>query len=392
MTARRPPAWPSPSVLAVCGRLRQAGHDAYVTGGAVRDRLLGRESKDIDIVTNASMAQLMGLFPDGAMSRAGFDIFHPHSPAERIEIASFLRHDGGMPSPASATVLADDAAQRDFTVNALYYEPAGRALSDFHGGLHDLAAKTLRSIGNPAERFAQDPVRMLRAVRMRNTLGFEFAHGLADAILHAAPALRTAAPERVVAELAQQVNCGAALACSRDWINTGLHLALFPGCPGAAGTRFREAALAAIDAAVASIGPLSPGLAMCVLLWPQIKAGTASATPGSGGLPTALDAVLERQPGALGANTIMRAEIIAIARIQHVFEAGPRHDAQRLLQHPRLRAAYNLLQLRCAAGELASSLACDWEAALRDVIQRAGPARLPEAAPRPALITAAGSP
>jgi poly(A) polymerase len=381
MTARRPPAWPSPTVLAVCGRLRQAGHDAYVTGGAVRDRLLGRESKDIDIVTHASMAQLMELFPDGAMSRAGFAIFHPHAQAERIEIASFLRQGGCTPSPASASVLADDAAQRDFTVNALYYEPAGRALSDFQGGLHDLRAKTLRSIGNPAERFAQDPVRMLRAVRMRNVLGFAFAHGLADAILDAAPALRTAAPERVVAELTQQVNCGAALACSRDWIETGLHLALFPGCPGAAGTRFREAALAAIDAAIASIGPLSPGLAMCVLLWPQIRAATSSATSG-GGVPAALDAVLDRQPGALGATTIMRAEIVAIARIQQVFEAGPGQDAQRLLHHPRLRAAYNLLQLRCAAGELPSALAGEWEAALRDVMQRA----------RPALTTAAGSP
>ena len=170
----------SPAAAKVCAVLREAGFSAYVVGGAVRDLLLGITPKDYDVATDARPEQAKPLFRRAIVIGRRFRLVHVMIGAETVEVSTFRSADGDTSEKDEhGRVLRDnvygtqegDALRRDFTVNALYYDPATEEVLDFHGGLADLKKRVLRVIGDAETRYREDPVRMLRAVRLAAKLG-----------------------------------------------------------------------------------------------------------------------------------------------------------------------------------------------------------------------------
>src|SRR3954447_10322725 len=170
----------SPAAAKVCAVLREAGFESYVVGGAVRDLLLGIVPKDFDIATDARPEEVKPLFRRALIIGRRFRLVHVMIGGETVEVSTFRSADPDTSEKDEhGRVLRDnvfgtqeeDARRRDFTVNALYFDPATEEVVDFHGGLADLKKRMLRVIGDPATRYREDPVRMLRAVRLGAKLG-----------------------------------------------------------------------------------------------------------------------------------------------------------------------------------------------------------------------------
>jgi poly(A) polymerase len=182
-------------------RLKKAGHVAYFAGGCVRDKLLGKEPKDYDIATSATPAQVTKLFPGSNEVGAHFGVVIAKQHGTAVEIATFRTDgsykDGRRPEAVTFSTPEEDAQRRDFTINGLFEDPESGAVIDFVGGQADLAAGVLRAIGNPADRFAEDSLRLLRAVRFATTLGFGIDSGTWEAMCEHAEGLRRIAPERI---------------------------------------------------------------------------------------------------------------------------------------------------------------------------------------------------
>jgi poly(A) polymerase len=182
-------------------RLKKAGHVAYFAGGCVRDGLRGKEPKDYDIATSATPAQVTKLFPGSNEVGAHFGVVIAKQHGTAVEIATFRTDgsykDGRRPDTVTFSTPEDDAQRRDFTINGLFEDPESGEVIDFVGGQADLAAGLLRAIGNPADRFAEDSLRLLRAVRFATTLGFQIEPGTWQAMKDHAAGLQRISPERI---------------------------------------------------------------------------------------------------------------------------------------------------------------------------------------------------
>ncbi|HEY8966793.1 MAG TPA: CCA tRNA nucleotidyltransferase, partial [Candidatus Methylacidiphilales bacterium] len=192
--------------LAVVRRLQEAGHIAYFAGGCVRDRLLGREPHDYDVATDAPPERVQSLFPrtTGLVGKA-FGVICVIERGAQVEVATFRQDldyvDGRRPIGVRFVTPEEDARRRDFTVNGLFYDPIADRVIDFVGGRADLEAKTIRAIGEPRARFAEDKLRLLRAVRFAVALGFEIEAGTWAALRELAPEIAVVSPERIRDEL-----------------------------------------------------------------------------------------------------------------------------------------------------------------------------------------------
>ncbi|WP_367872473.1 CCA tRNA nucleotidyltransferase [Luteolibacter sp. Populi] len=182
-------------------KLKAAGHVAYFAGGCVRDRLLGKEPKDYDIATSATPAQVTRLFPGSNEVGAHFGVVIAKDHGVMVEIATFRTDgsykDGRRPEAVTFSTPEEDAQRRDFTINGLFEDPETGEVIDFTGGQADLEAGVLRAIGNPADRFAEDSLRLMRAVRFATTLGFEIEAGTWAAMQDHAAGLQRISPERI---------------------------------------------------------------------------------------------------------------------------------------------------------------------------------------------------
>jgi len=200
-------AWEA--ALFVIRALREAGHAALLAGGCVRDRLLNREPKDYDVATDARPARVREIFPKARLVGAKFGVVLVRKFGNNIEVATFRADgrysDGRHPDEVSFGTELDDARRRDFTINGLFLDPFADRVIDHVGGCADLAARIVRTIGDPDQRFAEDHLRMLRAARISAKLGFHIESGTADAIRRLAPNLRSISPERVWMELEQML-------------------------------------------------------------------------------------------------------------------------------------------------------------------------------------------
>ena len=199
---------------ASCATLRAAGHRALFAGGCVRDRLLGIEPKDFDIATSALPQEITALFPRTVAVGAAFGVILVQTDAGPIEVATF-RHDGPYldgrhPSSVTFTNEREDAARRDFTINAMYLDPATDVILDYVGGQADLQARLLRAVGDPATRFGEDHLRLLRAVRFAGRLGFEIDPATLAAMRALAPRCVETSVERVRDELIKMLTEGQA--------------------------------------------------------------------------------------------------------------------------------------------------------------------------------------
>ena len=224
----------------IVATLRAAGHEALWAGGCVRDHLLGRPAKDIDIATSAHPDQVQALFPvTHAVGRA-FGVVLVEQAGATFEVATFRRDagftDGRRPDAVHFTTAQVDAQRRDFTINGLFLDPLTGQVHDYVDGRADLERQVVRAIGNPADRFAEDHLRMLRAVRFATTLGFTLDPATADAIRTQATDLRRISAERIQLELIRTLTearqAGQALALLRE---TGLLPVFLPEVADLAG-------------------------------------------------------------------------------------------------------------------------------------------------------------
>jgi putative nucleotidyltransferase with HDIG domain len=189
----------------VAARLRQHGHEAWLVGGCVRDLLLDRRPADYDVATDALPDQTLALFPRALQVGKAFGVIIVREGGEEVEVATYRADgdyaDGRHPESVRFTDAREDALRRDFTVNALFQDPATGEIRDFVEGRRDLESKMLRAVGDPAQRFREDALRVLRAVRLAADLGFEIDSVTLEAVRQAAPTIHRISPERIQEEM-----------------------------------------------------------------------------------------------------------------------------------------------------------------------------------------------
>lgn len=223
----------NPLARKVINRLSQEGFTAYLAGGCVRDHLLGISSEDHDIATNALPNEIVGLFDKTVTVGAQFGIVMVILEHESFEVATFRKDghylDGRRPSSFERSTPQEDALRRDFTINGMFYDPTEGKVIDYVGGLDDLDRQCLRTIGDPEERFLEDRLRMLRAIRFAHRLGFRVDHDLRKALVKLADQLFPAVSiERVVQEFEKMAKHDSFPEACRDMFDTGLLKTIFP--------------------------------------------------------------------------------------------------------------------------------------------------------------------
>lgn len=193
--------------VSIVRRLVEAGHQAVFAGGCVRDHLMGKEPKDYDIATSARPEEVQRLFPKTFAVGAHFGVILVREGEHSFEIATFRNDgeytDGRRPESVSFTTAEQDAHRRDFTVNGLFYDPIKDEVLDYVGGRDDLARQVLRAIGDPHQRFEEDQLRLMRAVRFATVLGFEIEAVTWAAIVEMAPKIKSISAERIREELSR---------------------------------------------------------------------------------------------------------------------------------------------------------------------------------------------
>jgi poly(A) polymerase len=364
----------SSAALRVLYRLNEAGYAAYLVGGAVRDLLIGGQPKDFDVATDATPEDVRRLFRNCRLIGRRFRLAHVVFGPEIVEVATFRGSgDGGEDNAGDRHVvdgrivrdnvwgtLEEDALRRDFTVNALYYNIADFSVRDYVGGFEDVQRRVLRLIGDPVQRYREDPVRMLRAVRLSAKLDFAIAPEARAPFADLGELLAQAPPARLFDETLKMFLAGSGLKSFRALEQSGLIGAVFPLTARALafrGDSFRalvEAGLAGTDARVAEGKSVTPAFLFAVLLWGAVRA-QAEREIARGVEPNLAWQRVSHQVIA------EQAKHVAIPRrfgqvMQEIWVLQPRFaDRQkkrvfRLLTHPRFRGAYDFLLLRAAEG------------------------------------------
>jgi poly(A) polymerase len=362
--------------------LQAQGHAAYVVGGAARDLLLGKKPKDFDVATSATPEEVRSAFRRSRIIGRRFRLVHCLCGADVVEVATFRRGhdpdaegDGAALTDEHGRLLRDnvygnqleDAARRDFTVNALFYNPATEEITDFHGGYADLKAKKLRMIGDPEVRYREDPVRMLRAVRLATMHGLEIEKKTLAPIRSLAGLLQNVPPARLFDEMLKLLLSGHATGAVMRLRREGLHHGLLPLLDvileQPLGERFVMLALNNTDVRILEGKPVSPAFLFAALLWHEVLADWKKRqVAGEHPMPAlfaAMDQVLEQQTGKLAIPRRFTTDMKELWALQSRFEGRSGRRPFRVLEHPRFRAAYDFLQLRCDSGEVDAELG-DW--------------------------------
>ncbi len=352
-----------PNALDVTDRLAQAGFQALLVGGCVRDLLLGVTPKDFDVATNATPEEVRRLFRRSRLVGRRFRIAHVRYGRNVVEVSTFRRshaaeederfhsEEGMILRDNVYGTLEEDAFRRDFTINALYYDPETEQVLDFVGGLDDLDKANLKFIGDPKLRLREDPVRILRAVRFEAKLKLNLDHAIAEHLEDTAERLGAVPPARLFDELTKLLVSGYA---SAAWaiIDSGpLRNALFPNTSPS--DEFVHRAMANTDARIADGKPVTPGFLLAVLMWRDYQAGITEFA--------ANKRPAEAQLLAAGQTLAQQQTIIAIPRrlsqfirdvwgLQGRLEGRYARYIDRVARHPRFRAAYDFLLLRSETG------------------------------------------
>ncbi len=372
----------SSAALKVLYGLRDAGYEAHLVGGAVRDILAGIEPKDFDIATSARPEQMRGVFRNARLIGRRFVIAHVRYGDEIIEVTTFRgaiteSHErdetGRILSDNEYGSLESDALRRDFTVNALYYDINNYEVIDFTGGLEDVQNRLIRLIGDPELRYREDPVRMMRAVRIANKLRFQIEPATEDAIYRLAPLLREIPPARLFDEVIKLLLSLDAVANFRGLRVRGLFGELFPHTeatlkrhPGF--ESFIVRALENTAKRIAEDQPVTPAFLYAALLWPCVAERFVTLMQVEGHHPNAALAQSADEAIALANSRITIPKRFAVP-MQEIWALQPRFEQRRggkparLLTHPRFRAAYDFLVLRADVGDAARELADWWTSA-----------------------------
>ncbi len=387
----------SGNALEVLYQLDSNGYDSYLVGGSVRDLLLEREPKDFDIATNAKPEQICELFNRCRLIGRRFRLAHIHFRYDVIEVATFRGAADSMADKHisdSGQILNDnvfgnieeDALRRDFTVNALYYNIRDFSLVDYQGGLEDLNNGILRLIGDPETRYREDPVRMLRAVRLAAKMGFTL-FGKAESLLpEMGYLLQDMPPSRLFEEIKKLLLSGYALATFQLLRNHQLFDELFPQSKEAIDQNqdlrmwdLIDNAMRNTDTRIIDDKPVTPAFLFAVLLWPAVKAKFSryknNKRLNSGqALEQACREVTEQQVRITSIPKRFSHPMKDIWRLQPRFENQGDRNSKRLLAHPKFRAAYDFMLLRSEVGEVDQALAQWWT----DLQKKSGPQPSPK--------------
>lgn len=379
----------SPSALRVLYRLHEAGYGAYLVGGAVRDLLLGEHPKDFDVATDATPEQVKHLFRNCRLIGRRFRLAHVVYGREIIEVATFRANsddgsgdretdeDGRVLRDNVYGTIEDDAIRRDFTANALYYAIADFSVRDYTGGFDDVGNRVLKLIGDPDTRYREDPVRMLRAIRLAAKLRFSIDAASAGPIPRLAPLLQEASPARLFEECLKLFLAGHAEASFLGLEAHGLLPALMPET-AAALTSNRSGALRrmlleglrATDARIAADEPVSPAFLFALLLWPAycrtLAMLQAQGVHAAEAERRAADRVTLHQVATVALPRRFSLPMQEIWLLQTRFSQRQRKRVVRLLAQPRFRAAYDFLLLRQAASDSHAADIAFWAEAQRD--------------------------
>ena len=401
------------NAVRVVKTLKDAGFEAYIVGGAVRDLLVGMRPKDFDVATNATPEQVKALFRRAFIIGRRFRLVHvvfgrgrEHEVIEVSTFRAYLDTAGADQTPgiekdlpksgkgetadkkhvvdASGRVLRDnvwgpqveDAARRDFTINAMYYDPVTHTVVDYHGGMTDVRARLLRMIGDPDTRYREDPVRIVRVVRFAAKLGFALEPATLKPIAKTAPLLSNVPISRLFDEMVKLMQTGHALASIEQLRKFGLiggslgvfpvlDAALAPAAANPAREKFVTMALRDTDTRVAEDRAVVPSYMLACMLWHDVKerwqALREAGEPPFPALQQAVDAVFDARIGDISGRGKLAADMREIWLMQPRFERRTASSAQALIEQARFRAGYDFLRLRADCGELPSELADWWE-------------------------------
>ncbi len=372
----------SENALKVLSRLNQAGFSAYLVGGCVRDLLLGHQPKDYDIATSAHPEQVRKLFRNSRLIGKRFRLAHIVFGKELIEVATFRTHHKEAHAEDARShkgmivrdnvygTIEDDVWRRDFSINALYYNIADFSIVDYADGMQDIKTRTLRIIGNPELRYQEDPVRLLRAVRFMGKLHLKISPETETPIIHLSHLLGHVSSARLFQEVLKFFKEGATLETVKLLQKYNLFAQLFP--PTATlihlpeTKKLIEEALANTDKRIKENKSVSPAFLFAVFLWHPVlhtaKEHEESGMPFYVAAEKALRTVLHQQTQRLAITRHLQLSVREICLLQYRFSYRHGARAYRLVNHPRFRAAYDLLALRATVGDPVQELSTWWDA------------------------------
>jgi poly(A) polymerase len=410
--------------------LKRGGYEAYIVGGAVRDLLLGLRPKDFDVATDATPEQVKGLFRRAFIIGRRFRIVHVvygrGREHEVMEVSTFRAHLDNAAAEAVAgnektsrsdlahlkhavdstgRVLRDnvwgpmheDAARRDFTINAMYYDPQTQVLVDYHKGIEDARKKVIRMIGDPLARYREDPVRILRAIRFSAklaALGFKLEPKTAKPLVQCQSLLEAIPPSRMFDEMLKLVQTGHSLASIAQLKLLGLDKGLYPLLDlmvAKAGDPLVNAVLEDTDRRVGEGKPVAPSFLLASVLWQDVRQGwERKIEAGQHRMPAlqeAIDEIFDARIGEVSGRGKLGADMREIWSMQPRFEKRIGTTPFSLVDHPRFRAGFDFMRLRAQTGEIDQTEADWWQEfsiasddlrmdmmdAVRDEIQKSKP-------------------
>jgi poly(A) polymerase len=390
--------------LDVVHTLKDAGFEAYIVGGAVRDLLVGLRPKDFDVATDATPEQVKSLFRRAFIIGRRFRIVHVvygrGREHEVIEVSTFRAYMdnaaaeqvagnertskselAGMKHAVDSTgrVLRDnvwgpqeeDAVRRDFTINAMYYDPETETVVDYHGGLKDAKKRLLRMIGDPATRYREDPVRIIRAVRFAaklSNLGFKLDAKTAAPLVKSHELLADVPQSRLFDEMLKLLQTGHSLASIAQLKALGLARGIYPLLDVVverAEQAFVKAALLDTDRRVGEGKPVAPSFLLACVLWADVRDGWAQRIAqrqhSHPALQDAIDDVFNARIGDVSGRGKLAADMREIWMMQPRFEKRVGSAPFGLAEQPRFRAGYDFMRLRADIGEVDELLADWWQ-------------------------------
>ncbi len=384
--------------------LKDAGFEAYIVGGAVRDLMVGLAPKDFDVATNATPEQVKGLFRRAFIIGRRFRIVHVvygrGREHEVIEVSTFRAHMDNAAAEAvagnertsknelagmkhavdaSGRVLRDnvwgpqeeDAVRRDFTINAMYYDPETQIVVDYHNGISDAQKRIIRMIGDPATRYREDPVRIIRAVRFAaklSALGFKFEAKTAAPLLKSRELLADVPQSRLFDEMLKLLQTGHAIASVEQLKALGMARGIYPLLDVVverAGQPLVNAALKDTDRRVGEGKAVAPSFLLACTLWADVRDGWARrieqrqhAHPA---LQDAIDDVFNARIGDVSGRGRLAGDMREIWMMQPRFEKRVGSAPFGMVDQPRFRAAFDFMRLRADAGEVDVVLSDWWQ-------------------------------
>ena len=363
----------SENALKVLYRLNKAGYEAYLVGGGVRDLLLGKKPKDFDVTTNATPDQVRKLFRNCRLVGRRFRLAHVMFGPEIIEVATFRGHHEDQPADRTTSQrgqngmllrdnifgsIEDDAQRRDFTINSLYYSVADFSVRDYVGGMQDLEEGVIRLIGNPETRYREDPVRMLRAVRFAAKLHMRISPETAEPIARLATLINDVPPARLFEESLKLLQAGNGLDTYQMLREYSLFQPLFPTITryftekgDSSMERIINLVLKNTDTRIQNDMRVNPAFLFAAMLWyPQLE--TAQKIAQESGLTyhdafaLAMNDVLDEACRTLAIPKRITTLVRDIWQLQLRMSRRQGKRAWKLMEHPKFRAAYDLLALR----------------------------------------------